>query len=35
MPIQINPGVVGREYPPFTVTLERGKSKNSRGQSVT
>jgi len=27
MPIQVNRGVVGREYPPFSVTLERGKIK--------
>jgi len=27
MPIQINRGVVGREYPPFAVTVERGKIK--------
>ncbi len=27
MPIQVNRGVIGREYPPFSVTLERGKIK--------
>ena len=27
MPIQVNRAVVGREYPPFAVTLERGKIK--------
>src|SRR2546425_10296539 len=25
--IQVNTGVIGREYPPFSVTLERGKIK--------
>ena len=27
MPIQINKDVVGKEYPPFVVTVERGKIK--------
>jgi acyl dehydratase len=27
MPIQINKGVVGKELPPFVVTVERGKIK--------
>jgi len=27
MPIQINKGVLGKEFPPFAVTLERGKVK--------
>ena len=27
MPIQINKGVVGKEYAPFVVTVERGKIK--------
>ena len=27
MPIQINRNVVGKEYPPFVVTVERGKIK--------
>jgi acyl dehydratase len=27
MPIEINKGVVGKEYPPFVVTVERGKIK--------
>jgi acyl dehydratase len=27
MPIQINTSVVGKEYPPFVVTVERGKIK--------
>jgi acyl dehydratase len=27
MPIQINKGVVGREFPPYVVTVERGKVK--------
>jgi acyl dehydratase len=27
MPIQINKDVVGKEYPPFVVTVERGKVK--------
>ena len=28
MPIQINKDVVGREYPPFAVTVERGRIKD-------
>lgn len=28
MPIQINRDVVGKEYPPFTVTVERGRIKD-------
>ena len=27
MPIQINKGVIGKESPPFVVTVERGKIK--------
>ena len=27
MPIQINKGVLGKEFPPFAVTVERGKVK--------
>ena len=27
MPIQINKGVLGKEFPPFVVTIERGKIK--------
>jgi acyl dehydratase len=27
MPIQLNRGVVGKEYPPYAVTVERGKIK--------
>jgi acyl dehydratase len=27
MPIQVNKGIVGKEYPPFPVTVERGKIK--------
>ncbi|HEV8584938.1 MAG TPA: MaoC family dehydratase N-terminal domain-containing protein [Methylomirabilota bacterium] len=27
MPIQLNKGVIGKEFPPFTVTVERGKIK--------
>ena len=27
MPIQINKSVIGKEYPPFAVTIERGKIK--------
>jgi len=27
MPIQVNRGVIGKEYPPFAVTAERGKIK--------
>ena len=27
MPIQVNKSVVGKEYPPFVVTVERGKIK--------
>ena len=27
MPIQINKGVVGKEFPPYVVTVERGKIK--------
>ena len=27
MPIQINTGVLGKEYPPFVITVERGKIK--------
>jgi hypothetical protein len=27
MPIQINHGVKGKEYPPYAVTVERGKIK--------
>jgi hypothetical protein len=27
MPIQIDKGIVGKEYPPFAVTVERGKIK--------
>lgn len=27
MPIEINRGVLGKEYPPFAVTVERGKIK--------
>ena len=27
MPIQINKGLIGKEYPPFAVTVERGKIK--------
>jgi len=27
MPIQINKGVLGKEFPPFAVTVERGKIK--------
>jgi hypothetical protein len=27
MPIQINKGVVGKEFPPYVVTVERGKLK--------
>jgi len=27
MPIQINRGVVGKEFPPYAVTVERGKIK--------
>jgi acyl dehydratase len=27
MPIQINRGVLGREFPPYAVTVERGKVK--------
>ena len=27
MPLQINKSVVGKEYPPFVVTVERGKIK--------
>ncbi len=27
MPIQVNKAVVGKEYPPFAVTVERGKIK--------
>ena len=27
MPIQINKGVLGKEFPPYTVTVERGKIK--------
>jgi len=27
MPIQINKGVLGKEFPPFVVTVERGKIK--------
>jgi acyl dehydratase len=27
MPMQINKGIVGKEYPPFAVTVERGKIK--------
>lgn len=27
MPIQVNTSVVGKEYPPFAVTVERGKIK--------
>ncbi|MGH7417550.1 MAG: MaoC family dehydratase N-terminal domain-containing protein [Candidatus Rokuibacteriota bacterium] len=27
MPIQVNRDVVGKEYPPFAVTIERGKIK--------
>jgi len=28
MPIQINHGVKGKEYPPYTVTIERGRIKD-------
>ena len=28
MPIQVNTSVVGKEYPPFPVTVERGKIKD-------
>jgi acyl dehydratase len=28
MPIQINHGVKGKEYPPYTVTVERGRIKD-------
>ena len=28
MPIQLNRGVVGKEYPPYAVTVERGKIKD-------
>jgi len=28
MPIQVNRDVVGREYPPFAVTVERGRIKD-------
>ena len=28
MPIQINTGVKGKEYPPYTVTVERGRIKD-------
>ena len=28
MPIQINAGVKGKEYPPYTVTVERGRIKD-------
>ena len=27
MPVQINKGVIGREFPPYPVTVERGKIK--------
>ena len=27
MPIQLNRGVVGKEYPPYAITVERGKIK--------
>ena len=27
MPIQINKGVLGKEYPPYAITVERGKIK--------
>ena len=27
MPIQINRGVLGKEFPPYAVTVERGKVK--------
>ena len=27
MPIQINRGLIGKEYPPYAVTVERGKIK--------
>jgi acyl dehydratase len=27
MPIQVNKGIAGKEYPPFPVTVERGKIK--------
>ena len=27
MPIQLNRGVVGKEYPPYVITVERGKIK--------
>ena len=27
MPIQINHGLIGKEYPPYAVTVERGKIK--------
>ena len=28
MPIQINRGVLGKEYPPYAVTIERGRIKD-------
>ncbi|HET7339855.1 MAG TPA: MaoC family dehydratase N-terminal domain-containing protein [Methylomirabilota bacterium] len=28
MPIQLNKGLIGREFPPFVVTIERGKIKD-------
>ena len=29
MPIQINLGLKGKEFPPYTVTVERGRIKDS------
>lgn len=31
MPIQINRAVIGKEYPPFPVTVERGRIKDFAG----
>jgi acyl dehydratase len=28
MPIQVNKSVIGKEYPPYTVTVERGRIKD-------
>lgn len=28
MPIQVNQSVIGKEYPPYTVTVERGRIKD-------
>jgi hydroxyacyl-ACP dehydratase HTD2-like protein with hotdog domain len=36
MPIEINKSLVGREYPPYAVTVERGKIKEfARGTDIS